>query len=159
MLRKWLWLLPLVLLMSGCTGTGQSEGRVEVRDAWSRPVQQMAMGQDGESEIEMGTPGVIFATIVNRGDTTDRLLRVETAVAERAEIHRTAFDANGVAKMMPQPEGVEVPASETVPFEPGGYHVMLMELQRALKVGDSFEATFVFEKAGPVTVTVEVRDQ
>ncbi|GAP63705.1 hypothetical protein ARMA_2128 [Ardenticatena maritima] len=171
-MKKFLGILGFLLVaLTACGGAGESEGTLEVRDAWSRPVQQMAMGMDaGESGemshnhedgemAAMGTPGVIFATIVNETNTADRLLRVETDVAERVEIHRTEVDANGVAKMMPQPNGVEIPAGETVRFEPGGYHVMLMGMQRDLQVGDTFEATFVFEKAGSITVTVEVREQ
>jgi len=39
---------------------------------------------------------------------------------------------------------------------PGGYHGMLMGLTTALKEGDSFPVTLSFEKAGEVTVNVDV---
>ena len=52
---------------------------------------------------------------------------------------------------------VPVPAGGTVKFEPGGYHVMLIQLASPLKEGQTFEATLTFAKAGKVTVTVTVR--
>jgi copper(I)-binding protein len=52
---------------------------------------------------------------------------------------------------------VPVPAGGTVKFEPGGYHVMLIDLASPLKEGQTFEATLTFAQAGKVTVTVTVR--
>jgi copper(I)-binding protein len=54
---------------------------------------------------------------------------------------------------------VEVPAGETVAFEPGGYHVMLFDLAEPLVAGETFEMELTFENAGTVTVEVEVRDE
>ena len=52
---------------------------------------------------------------------------------------------------------VEVTADSPVVFEPGGHHVMLMGLDDPLIEGESFPMTLVFEKAGPVEVTVAIR--
>ncbi|MER3484909.1 MAG: hypothetical protein C4345_01930, partial [Chloroflexota bacterium] len=41
--------------------------------------------------------------------------------------------------------------------KPGGYHIMLIGLTRDLKAGDRYELTLQFEKAGEVTLTVDVR--
>ena len=59
-------------------------------------------------------------------------------------------------QMMPQLDGVEIPAGGELVLEPGGYHVMLIGLTESLLAGDSFEATLTFENAGDVTVTVPV---
>ncbi len=53
--------------------------------------------------------------------------------------------------------GIPLPAGAEVSFQPGGYHVMLLELPRQLKGGEQFPLTLRFEKAGELTVEVPVR--
>lgn len=68
-------------------------------------------------------------------------------------------DADGFAMMgMREIEALEVPAGATVSLEPGGHHIMLLELVDELEVGEEFELTLEFEGAGTRTVTVEVRE-
>ncbi|MEN9416974.1 MAG: hypothetical protein RI988_594, partial [Pseudomonadota bacterium] len=52
---------------------------------------------------------------------------------------------------------IEVPPGKTVELKPGGLHVMLIGIQKPLKVGDSFPLTLRFEKAGEVQVEVPVQ--
>ena len=55
-------------------------------------------------------------------------------------------------------DSIELPAGEEVSLEPGGYHIMLLDLVAPLEVGDTFDIVLTFENAGEVTVTAEVRD-
>ena len=64
---------------------------------------------------------------------------------------------NGTMQMREVAGGLQVPAKGTVVLKPGSYHVMLIGLKNALKAGDSFPVTLVFEKAGNVSITVPVR--
>ena len=57
---------------------------------------------------------------------------------------------------MRQVDGVPIPAGETVTLEPGGLHVMLIELATDLEDGDSFEVDLEFAEAGTRTVTATV---
>ncbi len=66
-------------------------------------------------------------------------------------------DMGGAMTMHPV-DAVHVPAGGTVSFQPGGYHVMLMGLVSPLQMSETFELTLVFEHAGAVVVTVEVRE-
>ena len=59
--------------------------------------------------------------------------------------------------MAPPSGGVVVEPGATIEFAPGGYHVMLVGLTHDLTPGGSFDATFSFQKAGDVTVHVDVR--
>ena len=54
--------------------------------------------------------------------------------------------------------GLPLPADETVSLEPGGYHVMLLDLVEPLETGDEFELTLDFENADDVTLTVTVAE-
>ena len=54
--------------------------------------------------------------------------------------------------------GIELVADETVVFEPGGYHVMLLDLVEPLEVGEEFELTLEFADNDDVTITVPVEE-
>lgn len=98
----------------------------------------------------------VYLTIENSGDTADRLLGGSTPAASSVELHATTDDS-GVQQMREQTDGIEIPAGETVTFDPGGYHVMLVGLTADLRNGDSYELTLDFATAGSVTITVQVR--
>lgn len=51
---------------------------------------------------------------------------------------------------------VDVPARGRVAFEPGGLHLMLVDLQRPLRAGEQLALTFVFEGAGRVSVRAPI---
>lgn len=154
---------------SSSSDTTTASGKVTVTDAWAR-----------ESAMSSGDGAMYF--VVENGTTTDDELTavsVPTSVASKAEIHETvtATDDTTAGGMPGSTEGsmsgntmggdammtmrpvasVAVPAGGTVKFEPGGYHVMLIDLASPLKEGQTFEATLTFAKAGQVTVTVTVR--
>jgi copper(I)-binding protein len=64
---------------------------------------------------------------------------------------------NGVMTMAPVDGGLEIPAGQAVKLEPGSFHLMLMDLKRPLKEGDTFKATLTFAKAGSITVDFAIR--
>lgn len=97
-----------------------------------------------------------FVTVTNSSASEDRLLRVETDVAQRVVIHQMQNE-NGVLRMRAVKNGLVVPAHGTLELKPGGAHLMLMGVQRQFKAGETFAATLVFEHAGKLPVRVEVR--
>jgi copper(I)-binding protein len=64
----------------------------------------------------------------------------------------------GAMVMRELTDGLELTAGETVSFEPGSYHVMLLDLVEPLEVGDEIEVTLEFAEADDVTLTVEVAE-
>ena len=98
--------------------------------------------------------GAAYMTLVNQGQTDDRLIGVATPVAGEAQIHSMSLE-NGVMMMRPVP-GIDVKAGAIAMLKPGGYHVMLMDLKQPLVEGQSFPITLTFEKAGPMQVTAKI---
>lgn len=117
-------------------------GELSVDHAWSK----VTIGAD--------RPGVLYLEITNNGGADDALIGVSTPVAGMPMLHETVVK-DGVASM-PHAMSIPVPAGKTVELAPGGYHGMLMGLTAALKEGDRFPVTLTFEKAGDVTVNVDV---
>ncbi|ETX16269.1 signal peptide protein [Roseivivax halodurans JCM 10272] len=96
-----------------------------------------------------------FMTVTNTGETDDTLIAASSPAAGRMEVHEMAMDGD-VMRMRELEDGLPIPAGETVSLEPGGYHVMFMDLSGPLAEGDTAEVTLTFEKAGEVTVTMPV---
>ena len=53
--------------------------------------------------------------------------------------------------------GVDLPAGKTVALKPGGYHVMLLDLNQQLKEGETVPLTLVLEAKDRKRETVEVK--
>ena len=66
-----------------------------------------------------------------------KLLEVKSPVAESVEIHEMSMN-NGVMKMR-MLDVLDLPAGKTVKLEPGGFHLMLINLKKPLKAGDNIE--------------------
>jgi len=96
-----------------------------------------------------------YVTITNTGEDAVRLVGGEAAFAERVEIHEMAMH-DGVMRMRALADGLAIPAGETVALEPGGYHVMFMELTAPLAAGDTVRATLRFEPAGAIELPFAV---
>ena len=96
-----------------------------------------------------------FLTIANAGAEADRLVAVSVDFAKEGQIHEMAMEGD-VMKMRQLPDGLVIPAGETVTLEPGGYHLMFMGLSRALVEGETVPVTLTFEKAGDVTIDLPV---
>jgi copper(I)-binding protein len=155
---------------AGATDGADAAG-VEVTGAWSR------------NSPTMAATGAAYMTITSTVD--DRLVgaAVDPSIAGVVEIHETVMsdmsdddmsdddmshgdmsdgdmsdgDMGGAMTMQPV-DGFDLPAGEAVSLEPGGLHVMLLDLAAPLEVGQTYELTLTFEQAGEQTVTVEVRE-
>ena len=99
--------------------------------------------------------GAAYMTIDNKSNVADRLTAASSEVAKTLQIHEMKV-VNGIMKMREIPGGLPVPAGSSVTLKPGGYHVMLIDLNKPLKVGEKFPLTLVFEKAGKVSIEVPV---
>ncbi len=96
----------------------------------------------------------MYFSVTNGGEADDELLAVSTEVAGAAEMHRTV--ASGDVVKMERVETLRVPAGGELLLRPGGYHVMLLELNRELRAGDRVNATLRFKHAGELELRAEV---
>jgi len=116
-----------------------------------------AMGEAGEMEEERDTMSAAYLTLRNAGATAERLVSAATSAAEVAEIHTSEMDSQGVMRMRPVTDGLEIPAGGSVTLEPGGYHIMLIQLKQALVPGETITLTLNFASGATLEVTAEVR--
>jgi hypothetical protein len=117
-------------------------GDLIVGHPWSRPTDALAK------------TGAVYLVVTNKAGTADRLVAVATPIAGEAGIHMNVNEG-GMMHMRPI-NGLDVPANGSATLKPGGFHIMLMDLKTPLKEGTTYPLTLTFEKAGPLTVQVQV---
>jgi len=111
--------------------------------------------QPWSQELPANAPTVaVYFTLDNQGMNADRLLGVDTPVAGEAQMH-AHVDQDGMMKMQ-KVDSVTVAPGSRVAFAPMGYHVMLLQLNGPLRDGQFFPLTLHFEKAGDISVDVDV---
>ncbi|MBX9457388.1 MAG: copper chaperone PCu(A)C [Rhizobium sp.] len=96
-----------------------------------------------------------YLSIKNDGGEADRLLAVSSPISDNVQIHSSAVK-DGVATMRQVTDGVAIPSGETVEFEPGELHLMLLNPKSRPGEGEKIPLTLVFEKAGPLDVELVV---
>ncbi|TQF76871.1 copper chaperone PCu(A)C [Elioraea sp. Yellowstone] len=119
-------------------GTGEA---IEIVEPWARA--SLA-----------GRNSAAYMTIVNHTAARDELVAASTPVAKVVELH-THLMEGGVMRMRPV-RAIEVNAGEPAVLRPGGLHVMLIDLTRDLKPGETIPLTLSFRNSGERTVEVPV---
>ena len=119
-------------------------GDIVITQAWSRAT-------PGGAKIGGG-----YLTIENKGSAPDRLIHCSGDVAGKIEVHEMSMK-NGVMTMRPLDNGLTIEPGKTVKLAPGGFHLMLFDLKNPLKQGDKVPVTLEFEKAGKVTISLDVQ--
>lgn len=103
-----------------------------------------------------GQPGTAaYLTLANFGSSGDRLLSVQAKPPLTATLHATSNDG-GIAKMRPLPEGLAIPARQSVTLGPGNAHVMLTGLTEPLKAGGTLPLRLRFETSGQREIQIPV---
>lgn len=95
-----------------------------------------------------GAPMAGYLTIANHTDAPVRLVSATSDAFGHVMIHRTVV-SDGSARMEHQGKGVLVGAGESVVFEPGGLHLMLMDPAGELEVGEAVDIVLGFEGIEP----------
>lgn len=131
-----------------------------------------AWAQDVESECPLvylfdgwaratveGAPNsAAYGLLINLTDEEDTLLSAATEAAEAVELHEMVMGADDVMQMNPVEGGLTVGAHHFLELMPGGFHIMLINVQEPLVAGEMLPLTLTFEKAGEIQLEVPIRD-
>lgn len=117
---------------------------ISVTDAWVRATMP-------------GQPvGAAYMQIESDADA--RLVGVSSGVVPRVEVHEMKMD--GDVMRMREVKAIDLPKGKTVSLEPGGFHIMLMDLKKPIVAGEIIPLTLAIESDGKrqtVEVKAEVR--
>ena len=156
-MRKKIFLVALVgalsLGASACSSDTESidttlpaETTFTVDGAWART-----------SPME-STVGAAYMSITASADDALVGASVDMSVAMMTQVHETTTAADGSMGMQ-EIASIPMVAGTPLVLEPGGYHVMIMELVAPLEVGSSFNVTLTFASGATTTVEVPVQNE
>lgn len=96
-----------------------------------------------------------YLVLRNTGNSDDRLVRIESPVAETIEVHSMTMDG-GIMRMRRLDALLTIPAGGEVRLDPGGLHLMMMGLKAPFRQGERIGLDLVFERAGRIAVEMPV---
>jgi len=120
-----------------------SVGDINIEHPWTRATPAGAKVAGG------------YVTIENFGSKPDRLLSATMEASKQVELHEMSL-TDGVMRMRGLPNGIPLPAGGRIELQPGGFHIMFLDLQRPLKQGEKVGGTLVFERAGVVQIEFQI---
>ncbi|WP_326525388.1 copper chaperone PCu(A)C [Sphingomonas sp.] len=121
-------------------------------------------GQRAEPQVEgawvrlpavEGRPAAAYFTL-KAGGAPVTLLSVRTPAAVRTELHESMKGHGGMMTMKPLKQ-IDVAAGATLAFEPGAKHVMLFDVNPALKPGGEMVLTLAFADGKTVEAKAALR--
>ena len=107
--------------------------------------------EDYWARVTPSGSGSVYMKIINSSNEDDRLLSASSDQAGMVMIHRSIRDGD-ISKMIHVHDGVFVPKKSSVKLRPGDYHLMLMNINEDLSLGDKITVTLNFEKNNSITI-------
>lgn len=96
-----------------------------------------------------------FLVITNDGQADDALLMVTSPLAGQVQLHETTM-VDDMMQMGPIEGDLIIPVGESVVFEPGGLHLMFMQIETPFAEGDEVPVTLHFREEGPIDLVMPV---
>ena len=127
-------------LLIGAASLPAWAANISVTDAWARATMP-------------GQP-VSGAYMQIQSDADARLVGVSSPAVPRVEVHEMKMD--GDVMHMREVKAIDLPKGKTVSLEPGGFHIMLMNLPKPIATGDIIPLILTVESGGK-RQTVEVK--
>lgn len=162
-MKRALFLAAAAALLVGCAGAAETPAATS--GATAAPTSGAAI--DVVETITVTDPWVkatdegahmtgVFAELTNVTGADVHVVAVTAGVTERAELHEM-IDQAGTPVMSQMPDGFVIPANGSFTLEPGGNHVMLMELMEPIEPGMIVPVTLEFADGGSVTFDAVAR--
>jgi copper(I)-binding protein len=135
----------MMLFLSILTILNSFSPKLKIENAWVRPAAK-------------GMNSALYFNLDNVTTKADALYKVTSKIAELVQLHATVKNDDGTMGMK-EIKQIAIPANSVIKFEPGGYHVMLINLKKRLRVNSKVEFTFYFKDGGKVKVKAVVKKE
>lgn len=132
-----------IVMAASLTPLLAEEAALRIQDPWIREAPPTAEALAAYMKIQ------------NTGQGMRILTGASSPLFGHVMLHGTRIQ-NDMAQMFHLDE-IRIPPGETVVFEPGGNHFMLMRPQKALVAGDAVPLELEFKEGRPIPLMVEVR--
>lgn len=125
------------------TATTSASDMIVINDAYARAVPP---GQPNSAA---------FMLLQNTSDADHALVNASSSVSKVVELHTHIRE--GEMMKMRRIEKIDIPAQGTTTLQPGGLHIMLIDLHDDLKIDQKILLTLEFEDGSNTAVEVPVR--
>jgi copper(I)-binding protein len=109
--------------------------------------------------VRLVPPGAMataaFMVLKNSGEKDAKVVKAETSASKVTELH-THLNEDGVMKMRQVP-AIAIKAKSETALEPGGLHVMMIDLKGPLKEGDKVAITLGFDDGSSKKIEAPIR--
>ncbi len=119
----------------------QGDGKITIKDPWMRPAPK-----------SFNT--AFYFTVINNSSEADTLYKASSSISEEVQIHET-YKKGDLMGMRPVKELIIEP-QDSIVFKPGGYHIMLMNLNQDAVINHKQQVSLFFRNAGEVKVQAEI---
>jgi copper(I)-binding protein len=133
------FLMPALLLSASLTQAAD----LNIEDAMARAVPPTAK------------MSAAFMTLTNNADTDLAVVSAESSVAKAVELHNNTM-TDGKMRMR-QVNQIDLPANQTTELKPGGQHVMLIGLNRALVEGETIDLKLNFSDGSSESMEIPIQ--
>lgn len=143
--------LAATLALSGCAGAAAPTSSVTPEaDAFSTSDVWVKAADAGMSAG--------FGELRNDGDTDLTVVSATSPATSAMELHETVQNESGQMVMRPVEGGFVIPAHGAITLEPGGNHLMFMDVTSPLLVGDETTITLTFSDESTAEITAPVKE-
>ncbi len=157
--------------LAACGDDDDAAGGLEITGAWARTspamvqagAAYMTISSDEAVSIVSATVGADVAGVAELHEVVAMGAMGDTEMAEGAtdQMQQGAMEGMEGGEMpmtMQEVTSIDILAGGTVALEPGGYHVMLLDLPDPLETGEEFDVTLILDDGTEVIVPVTVSE-
>ncbi|MCA0433008.1 MAG: copper chaperone PCu(A)C [Proteobacteria bacterium] len=150
-MSKWRPAVALLFALAGIPtaaantspGGPWSLGDIVVEQAWAR----LLPGDERKAAV--------YLTVHNKSGDEELLIAVDSPAAGATSVNEDT-SADGEKNERPLPFGLPLPAHGEVVMKPGGFHILLSGISRAVDEATALPVTMVFRDAGTVDFDVPI---
>ena len=132
----------LLVACLGAVSVNAQAASVNAYDCWIR-------------SMPASLPSSGYFVIANNSDKPAMLTGAATPAFGMAMLHKS--ESNGSTSTMAHVDSAEVPAHGTLAFAPSGYHLMLEDAAKPLKIGSTIPLSLTFADNSTISTTCKVK--
>ena len=143
--------MAAAMLVASCRGEASQPTPSETANAVAENTPTIALS-DARVQLPVvsGRPGAAYFTLSQASGAPRKLVGVSVDLAGRAEMHETKGGSMAPVEEVPLEPG------QSIKFEPGGFHVMLFDLDPKLRFQKEVALTITLDDGGKATAQAPV---
>lgn len=147
-----------LLAFAGCASTTPSAGATPSTSASAADAASAVTISDAWVKAADSGMSAAFGTLHNDSKSDVTLVSAASPASSMLQLHETVADASGAMVMREKDGGFVIPAGGELVLQPGGNHIMLMDLTAPLKAGEDTTFTLTFSDGSTTSFSAPVKD-